>query len=171
MLSEIYQKLGIGKDGASEIDPDFIQSAIATENTWGIPWKYHGLITNTDGTPPEVSEVVNFLDMWSFIEEGFEVLGPADIEELEQKAQPWGKNARFRGFDGNNETEHMSIMRFLTRDLERFSRFKDRDINSHMPTVGIYRRMYGVFEPIRRTLAERKLSLYELIDILKAAER
>jgi len=39
MLTEIYKALKI--DG--EIDPQFVQNAIFTDNSWGLEWKYTGL--------------------------------------------------------------------------------------------------------------------------------
>ncbi len=170
MLSEIYEKLGI--DRTAGIDPKFIKSAIYTDNTWGLEWEYTGIFGDrTEPTPPEVTEVVNYLDMWSFIEEAYEDLDPPGKEALEERADPFGKDVQFRGFDGNNESEYMSIARFLITELKRFQRFEGRDINSHMPTVGIYRRMYQVFEPIRRNLVGRRLTIDELTVILKAKLR
>lgn len=169
MLCEIYEKLGIGKEG--EIDPEFIKSAIYSENTWGLEWKYHGLFSSTSDTPAEVTEVVNFLDMWSFLEESHEKLAQSDKDKLIEDGGVWAKSVKFRGFDGNNEGEYMGIARFLTKDLDRFSRFKDRNLNSHMPCVGTYRRMYEAFEPIRRNLMDRGLSLSEMTVVMKAAGR
>jgi len=71
------------------------------------------------------------------------------------------------GFDGNNETEHMSIARFLVEKLRRFENFKGRSFNSHMPKVASYRKMIQLFEPMRRNLVGRELSVDELIALLK----
>lgn len=166
MLSEVYEKLGI--DDKSGIDPKFVQSAIYSGNTWGFEWKYSGVFDSSEPSPPEVNEVVNYLDMWSFIEEAFEDLGEDGKTELEDKAAPFGKNVLFPGFDGNNEPEYLGITRFLTEDLDRFTRFKGRELNSHTPSVATYRRMYQIFEPIRRTLLDRRLSVDELTVILRA---
>lgn len=166
MLSELYEKANISGD--SEIDPKFVQQAIYTDNTWAFEWKYSGIFDSSEPPPPEVNEVVNFLDMWSFIEEAYEELDPKEKTDLEQKATPFGKNPCFTGFDGNNESEFMSISRFLIRQLDRFVEFKDRDLNSHMPSVAGYRRMYETFEPIRRTLLNRRMSVDDLAKILNA---
>ncbi len=169
MLSEIYEKLGMTSE--SEIDPNFVKSAIFSDNTWGLEWQYSGIFSSTGDTPPEVNEVVNFLDMWTFIEEAYEKLDQEMKDKLAVDVGLWGKHVGFRGFDGNNEGEYMSIARFMTKELARFTRFKDRDLNSHMPIVGIYRRMYETFEPIRRTLMDRGLALAELTSILRASGR
>lgn len=164
MLSEIYKKLGI--NGNSEIDPKFLTDAIYSDNTWGLDWKYAGIFSdNTEPNPPEVTEVVNYLDMWSFIESAYEGLDAASKKLL--KDDPEIVQVQFTGFDGNNETEYMSVARFLINQLDRFTEFKNRELNSHYPMIGRYRRMYSIFEPIRRNLDNRKLILVELQSILK----
>ena len=74
--------------------------------------------------PAIVSEVVNVLDMWTFIESGYAKLSDDDKTRVESDAKPFGHLVRFSGFDGNNETEHRSIALFLIRDLKRFQVFK-----------------------------------------------
>lgn len=166
MLSEIQEKLGI--DSPKGIDPDFVREAIYSGNTWGFEWKYTGIFDTTDPAPPELNDVINILDMWAFIEEAFESLNDQQKSELKKLASPFGESPQFPGFDGNNECEHISITRFLIDQLDRFTRFKDRDLNSHIPSVAGYRRMYEIFEPIRRTLIQRKLTVAELAQVLNA---
>jgi uncharacterized protein YfbU (UPF0304 family) len=62
----------------------------------------------------------------------------------------------------------MSIARFLVEKMGRFTRFKERELNSHCPTADAYLRMFRVFEPIRKTLIGRRLSVDEIILMLKA---
>ena len=168
MLSEIYKKLDI-QDG---IDPKFVESAIYSDNTWGFEWKYSGVFSSaTEPTPPEVTEVLNYLDMWRSIEFAYSCLDEEGKKELAAKVgSPFGKNPEFRGFDGNNEAEYIGITRFLVNDLDRFAEFKGREgLNSHMSVLGMYRRMYQVFEPLRRTLINGPLSIGQLTMILKSA--
>ena len=144
MLSEIYEKLAIN----GEIDPDFIKSAIFNDELWGLRWKYPG-IPFEDGNDPEiVGVVINILGMWSDIEQSYELLSDEEKKELEEKASPFGKNPEFRGFDGNNETEYMGTAMFIVNDLDRFTEFKGRIFNSHMPTKEAYERMLPVFKKI-----------------------
>lgn len=166
MLSEIYEKLEIGSQQG--IDPHFVKEAIYSDNTWGFEWKYSGVFNTSDPVPPEVNDVINILDMWSFIEEAVESFDDKQKDELKQLATAFGREPKFLGFDGNNECEYISITRFLTDQLDRFTRFQGRDLNSHMPSVSSYRRMYETFEPIRRTLIDRRLSVNELGQILNA---
>jgi len=162
MLSEIMQKTG--KD--YEIDPDFIQNVIVGGHYWALGWEMQGIFHNYVDTPASVRQVVDMLDMWSFIEEAVEGLSDKERKELEDSencSQPY-----FLGFDGNNETEHMGIARFLIEDMGRFQRFKNHKmgLNSHMHVLGRYLAMYRKFEPIRETLIGRRLSLDELKAIL-----
>lgn len=163
MLSELYEQ----REVEGEIDPDFIKSAIFSENLWGIPWKYSGIPFESQESPALVKEVVDILDMWSFIENAYEELSVEEKKKLEKDAEPFGKNPMFSGFDGNNETEHMSIARFLINDLDRFQEFKDRSLNAHMPTLETHHRMLSVFEGIRRTLTSGSLSIEQLTTVLR----
>ena len=164
MLSEIIEHLEI--EGG--IDPKFVQSAIYNGNLWGLKWQYPGIFDMEETPESVVREVGNYLDMWSILEEGYESLSDTDREKVATEAEPFGTDVQFRGFDGNNETTHMGAARFLIDDLDRFSRFADRDLNSHAPSIDGYQRMYLVFEPIRRTLTGRQLGADEIIQILQA---
>jgi uncharacterized protein YfbU (UPF0304 family) len=162
MLSDLYQKLEL--DG--EIDPDFIKSALFNDQMWGISWKYTGIPFANDETPPEVSFVVDVLDMWDFIELSVERLSKEDREVLAEQADPFGRNPSFNGFDGNNEGREMSIARFLINDLERFQRFSGRDLNCHHPSLDMHMRMLEAFKPIRERTPGTPLGVESLVQIL-----
>lgn len=165
MLSELYDKLEV--DG--EIEPDFIRSAIFSNNTWSIPWKYVGIPFEEQETPEFVKEVLDILDMWSVIENSYKTLSDDEKSLIEKEAVPFGKNPRFPGFDGNNETEYMGTASFLVNDLDRFVEFKGRDFNSHFPSLDIHRRMLSVFKPLMKSHNFSPLSTKNIIDILKEA--
>lgn len=163
MLSELYDKLGV----EGEVEPDFIRSAIFSNNTWSIPWKYVGIPFEEQETPEVVKEVLDVLDMWSMIERSYENLSNESKEFVEIEASPFGKDPRFPGFDGNNETEYMGTASFLVNDLDRFEEFKGRDFNSHCPSIDSYRRMLSVFKPLLQNLNFQPLSAQNIADILK----
>lgn len=163
MLSELYEKMSI----QGEIEPEFIKSAIFRDHLWGIPWKYSGIPFENQETPKIVKEVVDILDMWSFIERGYQKLPDEEKAQLETDAAPFGKEPMFIGFDGNNEAEYMSVASFLINDLDRFQEFKGRSMNSHMPSVEAYTRMLKAFEPIRKSLFSEPLNRANLAKILK----
>jgi uncharacterized protein YfbU (UPF0304 family) len=165
MLSDIYDKVGL-----DEVDTKLLRAAIYSENTWALDWEMPGVVGSTaEPTPPLVKEVVDYLDMWSFMEEAYAGYDTEAKAKIESDAKPFGKHVRFPGFDGNNESELVSIVDILVDDMGRFSRFKGRDLNSHAPMRESYARMYRVFKPIRRTLTGLNgLTVQKMIEILQA---
>lgn len=163
MLSELYEKLGI----EGEVEPEFIKSAIFSDNLWGIPWKYSGIPFEHQKDPEIVREVIDILDMWSFIESSYERLNDEEKEYVKKEAKPFGDNPQFVGFDGNNESSYMGTALFIVNDLQRFEDFKGRNFNSHCPSIDSYKRMLSVFEPIRKNLSYKPLSAEDIALILK----
>ncbi|MEW6019074.1 MAG: YfbU family protein [Pseudomonadota bacterium] len=163
MLCEIYEKT-LGKVG--DFDPTFIRKSVAGGDLWAIEMEYSGLALDYTVEPDVAREVIDILDMYAFIEETVERLTAAEKASL-----PAGRD-RFRGFDGNNETEHMGAAQLIVEDMGRFPRFKGRGFNAHMPTLAGYRRMLDVFKPIRASLGARAgtpgLTVAELNEILDA---
>ena len=104
--------------------------------------------------------------MWSFIEYAYAKLSEQERQQLALAAKPFGENPRFNGFDGNNESEHMSVAMFLVNQLDRFQEFKGRSFNCHHPSLDAHRRMLAVFEPLRPSLADSSLSVDQLARIL-----
>lgn len=165
MLSAVYDKLGL-----DSVDTSLLRSAIYSENTWALDWEMPGVVgSEPDPVPELVSEVVNYLEMWWFIEEAVSLFGPEDSARLEREAAPFGKHVRFTGFDGNNEPKPLGIARILIEDMGRFTRFKGRDLNSHVPLLDAYRRMHLLFSPMRTRLSHRShLSVDQVIELLNA---
>ena len=163
MLCDLYEHQK--EDG--DFDPMFVRKAINEGHYWALDWEY-GI--NGDVTSPRVvSEVCDVLDMWSFIERGYEQLSEKDKERVESEAAPFGKDVTFKGFDGNNESEHFSVANFLINDLGRYYRFKGRDLNSHYPGIDGQRRMLAIFKPMLESssLVGGELSASQIIDLLK----
>jgi len=163
MMGDIYKHLKLVN---GDINPEFINEAIFGGHNWALRWEMSGLFQDHEDNPQDVNFVVNVLDMWDFIESGYVDLSKKDKERLEKEAEPFGKNVQFRGFDGNNESTHMGIARFLIEKMDRFARFKKRELNSHMPTIGTYQRMLNVFEPMRASLVGTGLDVNQLILLL-----
>jgi uncharacterized protein YfbU (UPF0304 family) len=164
MLSSICKKLDI----RDEIDPEFLIKALTSDKTWAIKWKYWALFESPEeDRPPFVKEVLDILGMWDSIESAYEVLTPTEKVNLKEKAKLSG-NPTFKGFDGNNETEHLSTARCFIDDLDLFVEFKGRDLNSHFPVLDSYRRMLLVFERLDGETLNRAPNASELLDILNA---
>jgi uncharacterized protein len=167
MLCDIYKHLKINGD----IDPEFIESALAGGHYWALKWEYTGIFHDHFDDKKALEDVVNILDMWFFIESGYNGLSSKEKKLIEKEAAPFGTHVKFIGFDGNNESEYMGIAKFLVEKMDRFQLFKGRNFNSHMPILSAYKRMFSVFEPMRTTLYGRELSSSEIIKILKAMAR
>lgn len=163
MMKDLYAHLKV--DG--EMDPRFLADVIHGGHYWAPKWELSGLFHDHVDNPAELSHVLDVLDTWSFIEEAYDKLGPADRKKLEERVGERAKHVRFTGFDGNNEASQGSIARFLIEKMDRFSRFKGRELNSHYPTFTRYSRMAAAFEKIRPTLVGQGLSLDQLAALLK----
>ena len=151
----------------TETNLDFMSQVIYGGHYWAPTWEMQGLFHDHTDRPADVTLVVNVLDMWSFIEEALEKLPAEEIELV--KAANYDQLPQFAGFDGNNESELMSIAMFFVQDMDRFSRFKGRDFNSHSPSVGRYRRMAAAFEPMRKSLDHRRrLGGKQVVELLEA---
>jgi uncharacterized protein YfbU (UPF0304 family) len=162
MLADLYEKLRI--DG--ETDPDFLRSAIFNNHLWGIRWKYSGIPFEPAEDPTVVREVVDILEMWSFMEFAYAEKNEEQKRRLAELAKPFRDDPRFTGFDGNNESEYMSAALFLVNQLDRFQNFKGRDLNCHHPSLAAHRRMLAVFESLRASLAYETLSVEQLAKLL-----
>ena len=165
MLADMYKHLKIQNP---QFDPDFITNTITKDHPWGFKWAYSGIPFEKEQTPREVTETADILDMWWSLERAYQDLSPADKKKVNEATKP--KDIKFIGFDGNNEN-HYGIARYFVEDLKSFEHFKDRDLNSHMPSIDNYRQMYRIFEPMRKTLANRSLNADEVVKIMNAPRR
>ena len=87
-----------------------------------------------------------------FLKKGSRIY-PKSIKKNSKKVQkPFGDHVLFHGFDGNNESELLSIADFFINEMKRFQTFVKRDLNSHHPTNDIYHRMLKVFLPIKENI-------------------
>jgi uncharacterized protein YfbU (UPF0304 family) len=162
MLSEIHQKLGI----TGGIDSEFVKDAIYYDKLWSLSWQMSGIPFQQTETPAVVKDTVDILEMWDTIEWTFENLSDTDKEKV--RSAYGDRDVKFLGFDGNNE-DHYGTATFLVDKMGRFQRFKGRDLNSHMPSIDIYKRMYRVYQPIRSSVVPGVgLSANSVINILAA---
>ena len=167
MLRDLYKHLKVSH---GEIDPDFISDVISGGHYWAPRWELSGLFHDHEDAPDEVRFALDVMELWDVLERSFEKLSQEDRERVEKEAGPFGKHVEFLGFDGNNESTYVGIARFLVDKMDRFSRFKGRDLNSHMPTLATYRRMLSAFAPMRSNLLGGELDPAKIILILKAKQ-
>ncbi len=121
-----------------ETDADFIADVILGGHYWAPRWEMEGLFHDCADDRRELRFVADTLDMWDFIERGCANLSAKDRERVAKDVAPFGSNVKFRGFDGSNEASHLGMARFLIEKMDRFSSFKGRDLNAHMPTLNAY---------------------------------
>lgn len=165
LIVKLLCELHAGLQIKGELDPDFIQDAIYGGHYWALKWNYSGLFSGEYDDGKILTEVLDILDMWYFLESSHADMTQEDKDYIKANAKYVDKII-FPGFDGNNETQHMSIARFLIEKMDRFTEFKGHgDLNSHMPSLDIYRRMLSVFKPIRKNLIGRYLNAKEFVQI------
>jgi uncharacterized protein YfbU (UPF0304 family) len=153
---------------SSGINPELVRTAVANNDTWMLDMEYSNLLGESEPRPANVTETINILDMWRFIESGYAKLSKEDKATFKEHAEPFGDDVRFSGFDGNHD-DHYGIAHSLIHDMQRFSSFKDHALNSHSQgTLPCYQRMYSVFENIRPNLGDRDLTVAEMVQIFNA---
>lgn len=164
MLSDLYEKLGI--DGG--MDPSFLRTAILDDQIWAIKWKFPGIPFSESNKPAHVKKVIDILSMWSVIEFSYNKFSDAEKTELEKMANPFGKDPKFQGFDGNNESDYISTARFFVDELDRFQEFKGRDLDCHYPSIEMHDRMLKVYNQVKGKSSLNHLALKDLTKILNA---
>ena len=165
MIRDMHKQLQLK---AGDVDPDFVAEVLSGGHYWAPKWDMSGLFHEHEDDPGHVRLVVDVLDMWSFIEASFKTLSKADKDRVKDAIGTLGTNPKFSGFDGNNEAEYMSITMFVVETMGRFTEFKGREMNSHMPMVNRYQRMVRVFEPMRAQLIGVGLTAAQVISLLEA---
>jgi len=164
MMRDLYKKLKV----EGETDADFLAEVIYGGHYWAPKWEMSGLFHGEEDDPNDVHFVAEVLDMWGWIERSYERLDEKEKARIETEAQPFGKNVRFPGFDGNNESSLLGIARFFIKEMGRFEEFKGRDLNSHFPSVDMYKRMLRLYGPMEKTLVGRSLSAEQIIELMQA---
>ncbi len=164
MLCEIHKALKI-KDG---FDADFITAALADGHVWAIKREYGHVLPGNDDQPEQVREVTDILDMWRMLEASYRLLDAEGKKKVTDAAPIFGKKPSFEGFDGNNESEQLSIYEFLVEKMGLWEEFKGRNKNTHMPTLDGYRRMFETYRPMLDSMTLPELSPEQIAAVLNA---
>jgi uncharacterized protein YfbU (UPF0304 family) len=152
----------------ADLNIDFVSDVIFGGHEWALGWELPGVFHGHQDNPKDVSFAMSVLEMWDHMERGYEALSAEDKALVATKAAPLGDDVQFPGFDGNGEAEYIGIARFLVEKMERFSRFKGRNFNSHTPTLDAYGRMLARFGGMKKSLIGGELSAQEIAELLKA---
>lgn len=163
MLADIMEHFEIN----GEVDPTFIKRVVTGNEDWALKWKYGGIFHNEEPTSEaEVNETASILSMMSFIE--FSVSKLPENERAEFEAN---RALQFRGFDGNHDP-HFGVALTLIEDLNRFSEFQDRELNSHgAARAQSYLRMKPAYDDAMRSGGHDGLSADQLRTIAAAYDR
>lgn len=110
-------------------------------------------------TDEQCSFVLQTMSMYEALQRGFEQHGPQTVRETE---------VRFPGFDGNNETPLMGYARFVIDREHRFTHLdRNHDLNSHMPSVDMYRRMLDRWQALGEKYDLTEAEMREVLDAQK----
>jgi uncharacterized protein YfbU (UPF0304 family) len=71
----------------------------------------------------------------------------------------------FRGFDGNNEGKQLGLLAYLIKDEGKYEEFKNAGdgLNSHMPTLEMYRRMLPIWRSFKHKFPLEKADIQKII--------
>lgn len=111
----------------------------------GYTLHYEWLVENLSSelSADQCREVLDILDMYRAITHSISRLEDGDI--LRQH-----HNAKFSGFDGNNESQLMGYVRYFIVDLDRYPELRDSEypnFNSHTRMLDRYRTMLARWRP------------------------
>jgi uncharacterized protein YfbU (UPF0304 family) len=163
LLTEIQDHLKL--ESSSRANP--LREAIVSGNLWSIEEHFPEVFDNMEITKATANEVREVLAMWQRLEESFSRLSPTEKEWLASTG-PQGQYVKFIGFSENYEPEQSQATRFLVNATEQFSYFKGRELNSHVPMSGQYRRMLPRFTSILDEVVNRDFSAPQLHEVLSA---
>ncbi|ATC33026.1 hypothetical protein CA606_12200 [Caulobacter vibrioides] len=166
LLCDIAEHLGIEGD----VNVGFVRAAIQNGHTWAIEQRYGSDRSESDEErKPVVQKVHDVMHLWTVLEDAYEQLNAAEKAELEVRVPHVSKDVRWGGFDGNNESEYMSVLAFMVGYMDFYPNFRGREhLNSHMPTLETFERMWAAYQPIRDSMPEYPLELDDLTTILSA---
>lgn len=165
MLCDVMRQ----QNGQTGLDPDFIEDCISNGHEWAIAWQYPGLLGGNDETPPKVNEVCDILTMYSVLKSSFDQLNDDDKETVIAQASVNKAGIRFPGFDGNNETDHMSITKVMIDELGRFTDLEAPSYDLHRQMLPTYRNQLTEYDKeIGATSFGQSLSKESIIKILNA---
>tara|TARA_R110000787_G_scaffold37145_7_gene94603 strand:- start:3420 stop:3935 length:516 start_codon:yes stop_codon:yes gene_type:complete len=109
----------------------------------------------------ECKFVLDVLDMYRSITFSY--------REMEDKSGVSNEDIRFKGFDGNNETQYMAYCRYFIDDLGRFQELIEgqeyHDFNSHTPMIQIYRDRLASWRELQENFFLTKGKIKEILGL------
>jgi len=158
MLAALHENLNIDPQTAR-----FVKAAVASDNTWALSWEFPEFFgEQVEPFPTVVTEVSNYLHMWTCIEKSLKFL---PIQERIEVAQSAKGPTTFPGFDSEKESEHFSSAHFIITHMRRFTNFNAIELDAHYPTLPRIESMYANFAMLQMQCNVRCLTKAELIAI------
>ena len=108
----------------------------------GYALHYDWLVTgiSDEMSHEDCTEILDILGMFRALNDCFRDLEDKDKVGIDEQ------QIRFGGFDGNNEAEQLSYVRYFIFDLGRFDELREHVVNSHMRMLPRYQSMLSVYQ-------------------------
>jgi uncharacterized protein YfbU (UPF0304 family) len=113
----------------------------------GYEMHYSEMFQNIDEEtmPREQSkEILDILSMYQDMQDCY--------DKLSDKSGIDPNQLTFPGFDGNNEADLLGYARYYIEELGRYNRLRIIYLNSHHPTINMYRRMLDEWREVQYTV-------------------
>lgn len=164
ILCEIHSHLKV----ENGVNSKLILGALSSGHLGALKDELPGIFDVSEKSEEVRKEVEDVLFMWYMLERDYAQLAPQEKARVRDEANISDSQVRFRGFDGNYECDHFTTARFVVRELGKFQEFKGRDLNSHAPSVDMYRRMLAAFDTKR--FDNGRMVIEQIIEVLKARQ-
>lgn len=163
LITVMLADLMIAMNVPSEIDPDVVKQLVIDNDIWALQYAHPGIFSGEEGPSEEVvRETADILGMYTFIDYSIKKL-PADQQaDFVDNRKAW-----YRGFDGNHDP-HSGVAHTFVDQLNRFSEYKDRLVDSHsQATLPMYRSVKEIYDHVMPEVAGDGLSYEQLKTILQ----
>ncbi|MBS3019112.1 hypothetical protein DJFAAGMI_01851 [Comamonas sp. PE63] len=161
-----------GKD--SVYDVEFLSKVISSNETWAISKRYQSL-EDKSPEPAYVTEVYAILEAYRWVYDTTQELGPrvSEIRSIVQEKGQVHVQEKFDGFDGNNESDHLSAAHIIVDDLRLYEEQKGRVNNTHGPRRDAYVRVANAYMKLREEAPDGILPrTYEsLLEVFREAAK
>lgn len=152
--------------GAPSDKIDVLLEGFSSGNHWAVDMEMGYLYNSASTSPEDVPFVLSVLEMWDIFERAFESFSEEDQalvladepgeQELRKKGkQPESREIIFHGFCATTESDLVNIATFLIEKMNRFPRFKGRNLSFNKKTYKSHEMKLIYFNKLRPTLIGR----------------
>ena len=141
------------KSPSFSFDPGFVQIAIMGGHSWALNEVLNNFEKEDD--IDVVNDIFYILHMWWIIEGASSDFSVRQKEELKSIARRLSLGISFEGFHKSIEPDYYYLTKFIVEETDRFTAFRDRELDAYMEMFPIYERMLFNFKKVE----ERKYEL------------